>query len=96
MVDNIKRDPFEVAGGLDDVKSALSIGGAIGAPATAYLYDWNMLPLGQLLWLKELETYKNFPPLQAPESYNPDQVVAEMKAAKTASHVGESWSESRA
>jgi arylsulfatase A-like enzyme len=89
MVDNIKRDPFEIAGGLDDVKTALQLGGALAAPVTSYLYDWNMLPLGQLLWLKELETYKEFPPLQSPESYNLDQVVAEMKSAKTASHVGE-------
>ena len=34
------------------------------------MYDWNMLPIGQQLWLKELETYKTFPPLQAPETYN--------------------------
>jgi hypothetical protein len=50
MVDNIKRDPFEAVGGLDDIKSALAIGGSIASPSTAYLYDWNMLPLGQLLW----------------------------------------------
>ncbi|MBV8569131.1 MAG: hypothetical protein JO319_00830 [Acidobacteriaceae bacterium] len=30
---------------------------------------WNMLPLGQLLWMKELESFKEFPPLQAPETY---------------------------
>jgi arylsulfatase A-like enzyme len=89
MVDNIKRDPFEIAGGLDDPKSATSIGGALAAPATAYVYDWNILPLGQLLWLKELETYKEFPPLQAPEAYNLDGIIAEMKASKAASHAGE-------
>ena len=27
------------------------------------------------LWLKELETYKQFPPLQCPASYNLDQVM---------------------
>jgi hypothetical protein len=27
---------------------------------TAYIYDWNMLPIGQLLWLKELMSYKEF------------------------------------
>jgi hypothetical protein len=26
------------------------------APATAFLYDWNMLPIGQQLWLKELQS----------------------------------------
>jgi len=89
MVDNIKRDPFEIAGGLDDLKSATSIGGALASPSTAYVYDWNMLPLGQLLWLKELESYIKYPPLQAPEAYNLDGIIAEMKASKAASHAGE-------
>ena len=51
----------------------MSLGGALGAPATAFLYDWNMLPIGQQLWLKELESYQTYPPLQAPESYNLSQ-----------------------
>ena len=29
---------------------------ALGGPLTAFLYDWNMLPIGQQLWLKELES----------------------------------------
>jgi arylsulfatase len=62
MVQNIKRDPFEQAVGADQ-KTALSLSGALAAPSTAYLYDWNMLPIGQLLWEKELESYKEFPPL---------------------------------
>jgi arylsulfatase len=81
MMDNIKRDPFEIAGGLDDPKSIMQYGGALAAPVTAYLYDWNILPLGQLLWEKELMTYKTFPPLQAPETYNLDGILAEMKKA---------------
>jgi hypothetical protein len=89
MVDNIRRDPFEIVGGLDDLKSAMSFSGAIASPSTAYLYDWNMLPLGQLLWLKELMSYKEFPPLRAPETYNLDGILAEMKAARSASRVGE-------
>jgi arylsulfatase A-like enzyme len=89
MVDNIKRDPFEIAGGLDDPKSIMQYGGALASPSTAYLYDWNMLPLGQLLWMKELMSYKAFPPLQAPETYNLDGIIAEMRAARTASHAGE-------
>jgi len=89
MVDNIKRDPFEIAGGLDDVKTQMQIGGALASPSTSYLYDWNMLPLGQLLWMKELMSYKTFPPLQAPEAYNLDGIIAEMKASRTASHMGE-------
>ena len=50
----------------------MSLGGALGGPVTAFQYDWNMLPIGQQLWLKELESYKEFPPLQAPATYNLD------------------------
>jgi arylsulfatase len=89
MVDNIKRDPFEIAGGLDDPKSIAGYAGALAAPATAYIYDWNMLPLGQLLWMKELASYKEFPPLQAPETYNLDGIMAEMAASRASSHAGE-------
>jgi hypothetical protein len=63
-------------------------GGALAAPSTSYIYDWNLLPIGQLLWLKELETYKTYPSLQTPASYNLDQVIEAMKSAKHISHVG--------
>ena len=43
------------------------------APVTAYIYDWNILPIGQALWLKELETYREYPPMQDPASYNLDR-----------------------
>jgi arylsulfatase len=89
MVDNIKRDPFEIAGGLDDIKTTMQVGGALASPSTAYIYDWNMLPLGQALWLKELETYRAFPPLQSPASYNLDQVMQEVRESKTSSHMGQ-------
>ena len=36
-----------------------------------------MLPIGQLLWEKELYSYKEFPPLQAPETYNLEQVIGQ-------------------
>ncbi|HEV3221464.1 MAG TPA: arylsulfatase [Puia sp.] len=81
MVDNIMRDPFEIAGGLDDPKSAISVGGALASPSTAYLYDWNLLPIGQLLWEKELMSYEKFPPLQAPETYNLSGILKEVQAA---------------
>ena len=41
--------------------------------------DCGHLPMGQALWLKELETYINFPPLQNPASYNLDQVMQQVK-----------------
>ena len=81
LVQNIKRDPFEQAVG-EDVKSALGTGGALAAPSTAFLYDWNLLPIGQQLWLKWFETLQEFPPLQKPASYNLSQVMAEIKDSK--------------
>ena len=85
LVQNIKRDPFEQAVGIDQ-KTAMSIGGAIGAPATAFQYDWNLLPIGQQLWLRWFETLEKFPPMQAPASYNLTQV---MEQIKDKSHAGD-------
>ncbi|MFU2325515.1 hypothetical protein [Pseudomonas sp. NFX98] len=76
---NIRRDPFEQAVG-EEQKSVLSIGGALAAPSTAYLYNWNLLPVGQQLWLQELESFAEFPPLHSPESYNLVQVLDQVKA----------------
>jgi arylsulfatase len=85
LVQNIKRDPFEQCVGIDQ-KSAMSMGGAIGAPMTAFQYDWNMLPLGQLLWEKHLMSYREFPPLQAPETYNLEGIL---KAVQKSNHAAD-------
>jgi arylsulfatase A-like enzyme len=81
QVVNIKRDPFETSIGSQN-KTLLGLGGSIGSPSTAYIYDWNMLPIGQALWLKELESYKEFPPMQDPASYNLDQVMQQIRDTK--------------
>src|SRR5437899_350337 len=60
LVNNIKRDPFEQAVGIDQ-KTAMSLGGALGGPVTAFQYDWNILPLGQQLWEQHLLSYEKFP-----------------------------------
>jgi hypothetical protein len=52
-------------------------------PSTAYIYNWNMLPTGQQLWLKELQTYIDFPPMQDPETYNLVQVMDQVKKMST-------------
>jgi arylsulfatase A-like enzyme len=80
LVQNIKRDPFEQAVG-NSQKSAMSLGGALAAPSTAYQYDWNMLPIGQQLWLEWFETLRAFPPMQSPASYNLTQVLDQIKSA---------------
>ena len=82
---NLMRDPFEQNVGTIQ-KSVTSLGGAIAAPSTAYLYDWQMLPIGQLLWMKELETYRAFPPLQIPESYNLDEIEKMIQVHGAKSH----------
>src|SRR5262249_15379525 len=78
---NLKRDPLEEAGvaGEWNKTAFTSFAVSLAGPVTGYIYDWNMLPIGQLLWLKELETYKRFPPLQSPESWNLDQVTEQIK-----------------
>jgi len=81
QVVNIKRDPFETSIG-SQYKTLMGMGGVIGSPSTAYIYDWNMLPIGQALWLKELESYREFPALQDPASYNLEQVIQQIKNAK--------------
>ena len=54
-------------------------GGALAGPVTAYIYDWNLLPIGQLLWQKELMSYIDFPPLQLAASYNLEQVLQQVR-----------------
>jgi arylsulfatase A-like enzyme len=88
LVDNIKRDPFEMATGATQ-GTMFGMGGALAGPVTAYVYDWNMLPIGQQLWLKELETYIAFPPLQSPESYNLSQVLEEVKQNRAVGHASD-------
>jgi arylsulfatase len=88
QVVNIKRDPFETSIG-EHTKTMFGVGGALAGPLTAYVYDWNMLPIGQALWLKELETYVKFPPLQTPAAYNLDQVMKQVQQMKVSSPAGE-------
>ena len=85
QIGNILRDPFEIAVGNAD-KTALGYGGALAGPSTAYIYNWNILPIGQLLWLKELQSYVDFPPMQDPASYNLTQVLDQVK--KQGAHNG--------
>jgi hypothetical protein len=81
QVVNIKRDPFETSVG-QQLKTLFGTGGALAGPVTAYVYDWNMLPIGQALWLKHLQTYIDFPPLQNPASYNLEQVMQQVREMK--------------
>ena len=81
MINNIKRDPFEIS--VMNEGTLMGIGGALASPSTAYLYNWNLIPIGQLLWMKELMSYKEFPSLQLPASYNLDQIIQQMQDSKS-------------
>jgi arylsulfatase A-like enzyme len=88
MVDNIKRDPFETSVGAEP-STLFGEAGALAGPVTAYIYDWNIIPIGQLMWLKELESYIKYPPLQDPASYNLTQVLQQIKEQRAISHAGD-------
>jgi arylsulfatase len=77
---NLKRDPFESSVGEWNKALPFAYAGALAGPVTSWVYNWNILPIGQLLWLKELESYKQFPPLQNPASWNLDQVIEQIKS----------------
>jgi arylsulfatase A-like enzyme len=85
LVQNIKRDPFEQFVATNQ-KSAMALGGALAGPSTAYQYDWGLLTIGQQMALMHLETYKAFPPLQIPGTYNLDQVMAQLRAGTAGPH----------
>ena len=80
LVQNIKRDPFEQAVGISE-KTAFSMAGALAGTVTAYIYDWNMLPIGQQLWYKQLMSYKTYRPMQAPETWNLDGILKQVQSA---------------
>jgi arylsulfatase A-like enzyme len=88
QINNLKRDPFERSVASSE-GSLLAYGGALAGPSTAFIYDWNLLPIGQLLWLKELETYRTFPALQTPASYNLDNIIKSMQDTRHISHAGD-------
>ena len=71
------------------MKTLTGMGGALAGPVTAYVYDWNMLPIGQALWLRELESYNAFPPMQDPASYNLEQVIQQVQAMKNQPHMSQ-------
>jgi arylsulfatase len=85
LVQNIKRDPFEQAVG-GEVKSVGNLVGSLASPGTAFIYDWNMLPIGQGIALRHLESFETYPPMQSPPSYNLAQVMEEIRNQKRAIH----------
>ncbi len=65
--------------------SSWVMGGVIGSPSTAYVYDWNMLPIGQALWLKETRELDPVPAAPGPGELQPRiRVLQQLKQAKIA------------
>jgi arylsulfatase len=76
---DLKRDPFEQYVTINDNKSLTAFAGEL-TPSTAWAYyGFPTLPIGQKLALEHLMTYRTFPPLQSPASYNLDQVMDELR-----------------
>ena len=65
------------------------MGGAIASPSPPTSTTGTCCRIGQSLWLKELKTYQQFPPMQDPETYNLTQVMDQLKKAHIAGHAGE-------
>jgi arylsulfatase len=84
LVANIKRDPFEQYVLPTEGKSAMNFGGSL-IPSTAFVYDFGVLPLGQQMWYNELMSYKTYPPLQAPETFNLEMVMKQVQGGGHAS-----------
>src|SRR4029078_610887 len=78
QVVNMKRDPFETSIG-QQYKTLFGMGGALAGAVTAYVYDWNMLPIGHALWLGARERYVPYPPMHDPASSNLDQRLHRIK-----------------
>ena len=43
------------------------------------VYDWNLLPIGQVYGSGSSRPTQKFPPMQDPASYNLDQVIAQLR-----------------
>ncbi len=77
---SLSVDPFEQAVGIQHT-SAMSLGGALGAPATAFLYNGTCRPsVSNCGWSISRHT-RRIPPLQTPETYNLSQVLEQVKKA---------------
>ena len=46
QIQNVKLDPFEQTAGTDQ-KTALSMGGSLSSPSTAYIHNRTILRIGQ-------------------------------------------------
>ena len=79
QVVNIKRDPFETAIGstIQDAHGPWAARSAPRLPPTST--TGTCCRSARRSWLKELESYNEYPPLQDPASYNLDQVMEQIK-----------------
>jgi len=62
-------------------KTGMSRGGTLGGPLTACQYDWNMLPIGQQMWLEQLSSYEKSRRCRRQKATNLSQVIDQVKAS---------------
>ena len=67
---NLKRDPFETSWG-DEKKASFWISGALAGPVTAYIYDWNLLPIGQNTVAQGTRDLQGVPATPGPRELQP-------------------------
>ena len=84
LVQNIKRDPFEQAVGVDQ-KTAMGLAARLAAQSPPSSTTGTCCRSASSSGMKQLESYEKFPPLQAPETYNLSGILEQMKKASHAS-----------
>jgi len=47
-----------------------------------------ILPIGQQMWYKHLMTFKDYPPLQAPETFNLEMILKAVQSGR-GNHAGD-------
>ena len=89
-VENVPVQPYRVTGGpgRDGLRTMLAAAGAQPGPKglrdvalLRLLHDLGLRRSEAVLWEKELMSYKPFPPLQAPETYNLDGILEQVQAS---------------
>ncbi len=80
QIANIKRDPFEQTVGAD-AKSLLGLCRLDRLAKHGLSLRLEYPATRPAAWEKELMSYKQFPPMQAPETYNLDGILKAMQAA---------------
>ena len=78
---NIKRDPFEQAVGIDQ-KTAMGMGGALGAPVTAFHLRLEHAADRPAAVAEAADVVREVPAAAGPETYNLSGILEQVKKAR--------------